>query len=156
MKRILSLALLITVACTPAAALAAGETAAKPGESPKAVSGAPKGASKAKVPFPYDGTPGNLLTKLLKGRSEDPLRYLAGDMKTIVGDLGGYKTDKPVQAKEEKVVSELDVLIKELEKACKNGGGGGGNPTRPLGRSILARGPGGQGDMIDPKQGDKQ
>src|SRR4051794_9189548 len=140
MKRILCLALLIAVACAPAAAPAAGETAAKPGEAPKAVAGAPAAAPKAtpkvKVPFPYDGTPGNLLTKLLKGRSEDPLRFLAGDMKTIVGDLGTYKTDKPVQAKEEKVVSELDVLIKELKKACKSGGGGGGNPTRPLGRSI--------------------
>ena len=156
MTRILSLALPLMIACAPAAALAAGKTAAKPGEAPKAVAGTPKAAPNAKVPFPYDGTPGNLLTKLLQSRSEDPLRFLAGDMKTIVGDLGAYKTDKPVQRKEDKVVSELDVLIKELEKACKSGGGGGGNPTRPLGRSILARGPGGQGDMIDPKQGDKQ
>src|SRR6476469_4694358 len=106
MTRILSLAALLSVACAPAAALAAGEPAAKPGEAPNAVSGAPAAAPKAtpksKVPFPYDGTPGNLLTKLLKGRSEDPLRFLAGDMKTIVGDLGAYKTDKPVQAKEVK------------------------------------------------------
>jgi hypothetical protein len=113
-------------------------------------------AAKAKVPFPYDGTPGNLLTKLMRSRDEDPLRFLAGDMSVIVGDLSAFQTDKPVQAKEDQVVSRLDALIKELEKQCKSGGGGGANPSRPLGRSILARGPGGQGDMIDPKQGDKQ
>ena len=72
MTRILSLALPLVIACAPAAARAAGETAAKPGEPPKAVAGTPK-AAKAKVPFPYDGTPGNLLTKLLQSRSEDPL-----------------------------------------------------------------------------------
>jgi hypothetical protein len=42
-----------------------------------------------------------------------------------------------------------------LQKACK-GGGGGANPTRPLNDSIIAKGPGGQGAMVDPKQGDKQ
>src|SRR4051794_36570533 len=83
-----------------AAAPAAPDTAHHPADAPKAPAGAPKAAPKAKVPFPYDGTPGNLLTKLLQRRSEDPLRFLAVDMKTIVGDLGGYKTDKPVQAKE--------------------------------------------------------
>lgn len=108
------------------------------------------------VPFPHDGTPGNLLTKLTQERSEDPLRFIAGDMHVVVTDLSAYKTDKPVQVKEEKVVAQLDVLIKALEKACKSGSGGGANPTKPLSRSILARGPGGQGDMIDPKQGDKQ
>ena len=66
MTRILSLALPLVIACAPAAARAAGETAAKPGEAPKAVAGTPKAAPKAKVPFPYDGTPGNLLTKLLR------------------------------------------------------------------------------------------
>jgi hypothetical protein len=156
MTRIHSITVALLLAAASVAAAAPPEAAHHPADATKASAGMPKAAPKAKVPFPYDGTPGNLLTKLLQRRSEDPLRFLAGDMKTIVGDLGGYKTDKPVQVKEEKVVSELDVLIKQLEKACKSGSGGGGNPTRPLGRSILARGPGGQGDMIDPKQGDKQ
>jgi hypothetical protein len=158
MTRIRSAALVFAFALATASVPvpASAQATVKPENAPKIPAGAPAAAPKAKVPFPYDGTPGNLLTKLLQSRSEDPLRFLAGDMKNIVGDLGAYKTDKPVQVKEEKVVSELDVLIKALEKACKSGGGGGGNPTRPLGRSILARGPGGQGDMIDPKQGDKQ
>ena len=116
----------------------------------------PAAGAKPKVPFPYDGTPGNMLTKLLQDRGEDPLRFLARDMSVIVGDLAAYQTDQPVQVKEEKVVGHLDDLIKQLEKQCSGGGGGGANPTRPLGRSILARGPGGQGEMIDPRQGDKQ
>ena len=116
----------------------------------------PAGKAKPKVKFPYDGTPGNLLTKPLQDRSEDPLKFLARDMSGIVGHLAAYQTDKPVQAKEEKVVAHLDELIKLLEKQCSGGGGGGANPTRPLARSIIARGPGGHGEMIDPRQGDKE
>lgn len=112
--------------------------------------------AKPRVPFPHDGTPGSLLTKLTTLRDNDPLRYLAGDMGYIVTDLSALKTDKPVQVKQEKVVARLDELIKMLEKSCKGGAGGGANPTKPLNDSILAKGPGGQGAMIDPKQGDKQ
>jgi hypothetical protein len=108
------------------------------------------------VPFPHDGTPGSILTRFLTARDNDPLRYLAGDMGDVVTDLSAYHTDKPVQVKQEKVVARLDELIKALEQSCKSGGGGGANPTRPLNDSILARGPGGQGAMIDPKQGEKQ
>lgn len=86
-------------------------------------------APKPHVHFPHDGTPGNLLTKLTQDRSEDPLRFIAGDMHVVVTDLSAYKTDKPVQVKEEKVVAQLDELIRQPEKACKSGSGGG--PTRP-------------------------
>jgi hypothetical protein len=111
---------------------------------------------KARVPFPYDGTAGSMLTKLLAARDNDPLRYLASDMGHIVTDLSAYHTDKPVQVKQEKVVARLDELIKMLEQSCKSGSGGGANPTKPLNDSILAKGPGGQGAMIDPRQGEKQ
>ena len=117
---------------------------------------AAKPAPKVQVPFPHDGTPGSILTKLASVRDEDPLRYLSGDMGYIVTDLSALKTDKPVQVKQERVVARLDELIKMLEKSCKGGAGGGANPNKPLNDSILAKGPGGQGAMIDPKQGDKQ
>lgn len=121
-----------------------------------AIEPAAKAAPKPRVPFPHDGTPGSLLTRLTTLRDNDPLRYLAGDMGYIVTDLSSLKTDKPVQVKQERVVARLDELIKMLEKSCKGGSGGGANPNKPLNDSILAKGPGGQGAMIDPKQGDKQ
>ena len=138
MKRCFAIALVMLTA----SAIAAAEPAAP--------------AARPTVPFPHDGTPGSILTKLSSLRDQDPLRYLSGDMGYIVTDLSAYKTDKPVQVKQERVVARLDELIKMLEKSCKGGSGGGANPTRPLNDSILARGPGGQGAMIDPKQGDKQ
>lgn len=116
----------------------------------------PQQPAKPKVSFPHDGTPGSVLTKLRQVREQDPLRYLETDMGHIVTDLTAYHTGKPTQTKQEAVVTRLDELIKMLEKACKSGGGGGANPTRPLNDSILAKGPGGQGAMIDPRQGDKQ
>src|SRR5207244_11012305 len=49
-------------------------------------------------------------------RDEDPLRFLAGDVRGIVVDLSRYQTDRPVQLKQQQVVGELDYLIKLLEK----------------------------------------
>ena len=115
----------------------------------------PQPQSKPKVTIAHDGTPGSILTKLKQVRNQDPLKYLEGDMGHIVVDLSAYHTGKPTQTKQEAVVVRLDELIEMLQKACK-AGGGGGNPTRPLNDSILPKGPGGQGAMIDPKQGDKQ
>ena len=136
-------------------AVAAAEPAAVPAQ-PQGQPQAQAPKPKPRVPFPHDGTPGSMLTQVLKARDEDPLRYVASDMGVIVTDLSALKTDKPVQTKQERVVSRLDELIAMLEKACKGGSGGGPNPTKPLNDSILAKGPGGQGEMIDPKQGDKQ
>jgi hypothetical protein len=77
-------------------------------------------------------------------------------MGLVVSDLAVPLTHRPVQVRQEKIVSELDKLIAALEQACKGGGGSGANPTRPLADSKIVGGPGGSGDMIDPKQGEKQ
>src|SRR5262245_31010108 len=59
------------------------------------------------------------LHELRGERDEDPIRFIAGDMTGIMGDLSRYITDKPVQVKQEKVVGELDYLIAVLERQCK-------------------------------------
>ena len=87
---------------------------------------------------------------------KDHIGVISGDMTGLVKHLSDLQTDKPVQTKQEKVVLRLEELIKELEKQCSGGGGASPNPTRPMDRSQIAGGPGGQGDMIDPRQGDKQ
>jgi hypothetical protein len=99
----------------------------------------------------------SILRQAVAGREADPLRYLAHDMKDIVGDLSATKTDKPVQDKQQKVVDRLNELIAMLEKQ-KSGSGRSSsrNPTKPRADSVIANGPGGQGPMIDPKAGEKQ
>ena len=92
----------------------------------------------------------------LGARDADPLRFLARDMGVVVNDLAVPVTHRPVQIKQERIVSHLDKLIAELEKACKGGSGAGPNPSRPMADSVIRSGPGGQGEMIDPKQGEKQ
>jgi hypothetical protein len=89
-------------------------------------------------------------------RQQDPLRYLTGDMGDIATKLSEYQTNKPVQQKQEEVVRNLDVLIKELEKQCKGGGRAGSGGGKPLSESRIVGGKGGQGELTDPKKGDKQ
>ena len=104
----------------------------------------------------FDRMTDRVAAQMDQGRNQDPLKYISGDMTGIVKDLSAYMTDKPVQTKQENVVLRLEALIKELEKQCKGAGGASPNPSKPLARSQIAGGPGGQGDMIDPRQGDKQ
>jgi hypothetical protein len=91
-------------------------------------------------------------------RDEDPLKYIAKDMGSVVVDLDKLQTDHPVQAKEERCVADLDAVIKKLEAAMKKGSGGGGslNPSRPMADSVIAGGPGGIRDLHDPKASERQ
>src|SRR5947207_2751606 len=84
------------------------------------------------------------IAKPTQEREKDPLKYITHDMTGVVIDLDHLKTDRPVQAKEERIVGDLSELIKKLEKACKSGGGGGSlNPSKPLPDSKIVGGPGG-------------
>ena len=75
-------------------------------------------------------------------------------MRSIVGDLSDAQTGESVQIKQRRVVRNLDVLIKELEQQTKSGGGAkNSNPTSPLEKSMISKGPGGQGPLHDPKAG---
>jgi hypothetical protein len=80
---------------------------------------------------------------------KDPFRHLQTDMVDVIDDLGNGETHTPAHVTEPKILSRLDVLIKILEKQCKKGGGGNGR--MPLRRSMLARGPGGVGDLNAPR-----
>ncbi len=89
-------------------------------------------------------------------RASDPIKFIARDMKSVVGDLDQYQTDQPVQVKEQRVVSQLDEVIAELEKECKNGKPGGSlNPSKPMPDSKLGGGPGGIHELTDPKASEK-
>jgi hypothetical protein len=92
------------------------------------------------------------------GARKDPIESIDHKMSYIVGDLSDQKTDQPVQTQEKKVVAELDTIIKQLEEEQKKSGSGkaSANPTKPMQKSTLAKGPGGSGDLHDPRAGSKQ
>jgi hypothetical protein len=147
------------------ATLAAG-FAAVPAATPAtaaAVDNAPAaGAAAATEPQPlkppqsiYDQAFDNAYKKVTEGWLEDPLKFIHGDMTQSQGELADLKTGKPVQKVQNQAVTRLDAVIKLLDKQC-NGAGGGANPTKPLNQTKVVSGPGGQGEMHDPKAGDKQ
>jgi hypothetical protein len=87
------------------------------------------------------------------GSSNDPIGPIADHMKDVVGDLNQMKTDVPVQDKQKQVVGSLDGVIKQLEQECKGNGGGNPNPSKPMSRSVIAKGPGGSGPLHDAQAG---
>jgi hypothetical protein len=88
---------------------------------------------------------------------EDPLRYIAFDMKDAAQDLSTLRTDQPVQAKEQRSIGRLDELIARLQKQLKNGNGGSNpNPEIPMEDSRIAKGPGGSGPLHDARAGTKE
>lgn len=86
----------------------------------------------------------------------DPLTSIIGYMSDASSGLGQFRTDRPVQGKQQAAVQDLDVLIKKIEEEMKGGNGGGNpNPTRPMQASVIAKGPGGSGPLHDPHAGTK-
>lgn len=103
----------------------------------------------------YDKAFDNAYKKATEGWLDDPLKFIHGDMTVSQGDLSDMKTGQPTQKVQDQAVARLDAVIKLLDKQC-NGSGSGANPTKPLNQTKVVSGPGGQGDMHDPKAGDKQ
>src|SRR4051812_22838832 len=100
-----------------------------------AAPGKPGGISPGIIPkfSKFDSIIDNTIKDATKTRMSDPIRFIARDMKSVEGDLSQYQTDKPVQEKEEKVVGQLDEVIKLLEATCKKGKAGGSlNPSKPM------------------------
>src|ERR1041385_8073349 len=82
---------------------------------------------------------------------QDPFKHLSIQITDVSTDLARPQTDQPVQTKEHKIVAHMDTLIELLEKECKKSGNGAPrNPPKPRADSVLANGPGGQGDLRDP------
>jgi len=99
------------------------------------------------VPFP------SLLPGGQQPSQQDPIGPIAEQMGSVVGDLTDLKTDLPVQTKQHQVIGSLDLVIKELEQQCSGNGGGNPNPTKPISRSVIAKGPGGSGPLHDAQAG---
>jgi hypothetical protein len=91
-----------------------------------------------------------------RARPADPLEPISNHMTDVVSDLSDLKTDEPVQVKQKQVVTDLDAIIEEMNKACNGSGSSCANPTRPLANTKIIGGPGGQGEMHDGKGGDNQ
>ena len=80
----------------------------------------------------------------------DPLGHILWKMGESADLLAKLQTSDPTQAVQTKIIIDLDAFIAEIEKKKKKKSGGGGDPNNPLPDSILAGGPGGQGDLKDP------
>lgn len=84
---------------------------------------------------------------------KDPFGHLSARMGEVVDELAVKVTEDPVPQQQERIVRDLDTLIALLEKACSGGSGGrsSANPTRPANESTILGGPGGQGELLRPK-----
>jgi hypothetical protein len=78
-------------------------------------------------------------------------------MAVVTGDLAKKETGKPVQTQQKGIVRDLDLLIASLEKECTKcrGNIASNKPRRPAQDSMIKRGTGGIGDLIDPGQSQK-
>jgi hypothetical protein len=112
-------------------------------------------AARADDAAPHHAPLPNLMQWETSGQPQDPIEAIDHHMNYIVDDLGDKKTDQPVQTKQKKVIGELDAIIKELEEQQKKSKTGKGslNPTKPMEKSTLTKGPGGSGPLHDPKAG---
>jgi len=82
---------------------------------------------------------------------QDPIGRITGRMGKAADLLGKLTTDKPTQTVQKNIVVELDDFITMLEKRKKKRkSGSGSDPSDPLPDSILAKGPGGEGNLKDP------
>jgi hypothetical protein len=91
------------------------------------------------------------------GRAQSPITMISTKMTDVAGDLAKTKTGEPVQTQQKAIVRDLDELIASLEKQCQacQGGLKRNNPRRGMRDSMISRGTGGIGDLIDPGQSEK-
>jgi hypothetical protein len=87
------------------------------------------------------------------GAQKDPIMSIDHKMGHIVDDLSEQKTDQPVQSQQKQVIADLDTIIKQMEQQQKSGTSTKKNGRKPAEKSTLAKGPGGQGPLHDPKAG---
>jgi hypothetical protein len=89
-------------------------------------------------------------------KSPPTISSITSKMSGVAVDLSKTKTGEPVQREQKVIVRDLDELIASLEKECQNCNGmKRNNPRRGLPDSVIRNGTGGIGDLIDPRQGEK-
>jgi hypothetical protein len=93
----------------------------------------------------------------VSARAQNPISSISGKMTHVAGDLAKTVTGEPVQTTQKEIVKDLDALIAALEKECQNCKNGikRNNPTRPMADSMIRNGTGGIGDLVNPKEGNK-
>ncbi len=82
---------------------------------------------------------------------------IVGKMAGVTDELNHKVTGKPVQTEQKVIVKELDDLIAKLEKECEKCKGGvkRNNPNEGLKDSVIRRGTGGIGDLVNPEESNK-
>jgi hypothetical protein len=82
---------------------------------------------------------------------------ISDKMVSVTNDLSKKETGQPVQTQQKAIVRDLDELIASLEKECQNcrGGISPNNPRKPMADSMIKRGTGGIGELVDPGQSEK-
>jgi hypothetical protein len=82
---------------------------------------------------------------------------IVGKMAGVTDELNRKQTGKPVQTEQKAIVSDLDELIAKLERECDKCKGQikNNNPKDGLKDSVIRRGTGGIGDLVNPDEGNK-
>jgi hypothetical protein len=82
---------------------------------------------------------------------------ISSKMTVVVGVLAKTQTGETVQGQQKRILRDLDDLIAALEKQCQacRGGIARNNPRRPAPDSNPHGGTGGIGDLVDPRQSEK-
>ena len=89
--------------------------------------------------------------------AQTTMSVISNKMTGVAGELAKTDTGPPVQDRQKTIVRDLDELIAALERecqACRNGMKRT-NPRSGLPDSVIGRGPGGIGDLVDPRQSEK-
>jgi hypothetical protein len=82
---------------------------------------------------------------------------IVGKMVTVTDELNRKQTGQPVQTEQKAIVKELDDLIAKLEKKCADCKGNikDNNPNEGMKDSLIRRGRGGIGDLVNPDESNK-
>jgi len=90
-------------------------------------------------------------------KAQGPISSISGKMTNVAGDLSKTITGEPVQTRQKEIVKDLDDLIASLEKECQNCKNGIKNnrPRRGMADSMISRGTGGIGDLVNPQESNK-
>jgi hypothetical protein len=85
--------------------------------------------------------------------ADPPAVAIATKMAGVTDELNRNVTGKPVQTEQKKIVNDLDELIASLEKKYDQNQGGikRNNPTKGMADSMISRGTGGIGTLVNPK-----